>query len=161
MTRKDPNSPTDFYITVEGQEPKLFDPHDVAPNIIVHQGDVEDWIIENRTRNCMPSTSTKSISCLMEWNGVPIDEPFLRDTINVAYWDGNSPAISQRETAHGLPRSPASSERFVYHCHLLEHEDGGMMGMIQVVPRPIAESPQSSSLPQDPATYSNNMTCDY
>jgi FtsP/CotA-like multicopper oxidase with cupredoxin domain len=23
---------------------------------------------------------------------------------------------------------------FVYHCHLLEHEDGGMMGTIRVEP---------------------------
>jgi L-ascorbate oxidase len=23
---------------------------------------------------------------------------------------------------------------FVYHCHILEHEDGGMMAKIQVVP---------------------------
>jgi FtsP/CotA-like multicopper oxidase with cupredoxin domain len=23
---------------------------------------------------------------------------------------------------------------FVYHCHILEHEDGGMMARIQVVP---------------------------
>jgi len=25
---------------------------------------------------------------------------------------------------------------FVYHCHILEHEDGGMMAKIQVVPAP-------------------------
>jgi FtsP/CotA-like multicopper oxidase with cupredoxin domain len=25
---------------------------------------------------------------------------------------------------------------FVYHCHILEHEDGGMMARIQVVPAP-------------------------
>jgi L-ascorbate oxidase len=25
---------------------------------------------------------------------------------------------------------------FVYHCHILEHEDGGMMAKIQVVPSP-------------------------
>jgi FtsP/CotA-like multicopper oxidase with cupredoxin domain len=24
---------------------------------------------------------------------------------------------------------------YPYHCHLLEHEDGGMMGIIQVLPR--------------------------
>ncbi len=27
--------------------------------------------------------------------------------------------------------------KFVFHCHVLEHEDGGMMRMIQVVPSPI------------------------
>jgi FtsP/CotA-like multicopper oxidase with cupredoxin domain len=25
---------------------------------------------------------------------------------------------------------------FVYHCHILEHEDGGMMAKIRVVPAP-------------------------
>ena len=25
---------------------------------------------------------------------------------------------------------------FVYHCHILEHEDGGMMAKIRVVPSP-------------------------
>ncbi|WP_445928490.1 multicopper oxidase domain-containing protein, partial [Methylocystis sp. IM3] len=25
---------------------------------------------------------------------------------------------------------------FVYHCHILEHEDSGMMAKIQVVPAP-------------------------
>ena len=30
---------------------------------------------------------------LVGWNGVPVDEPFLRDTINVPYWDGKSPHI--------------------------------------------------------------------
>ena len=47
---KDPNSPTQFYLTVDGETPKLFDPNSTIPNIIAQQGDVEDWIIENRTQ---------------------------------------------------------------------------------------------------------------
>ena len=31
-------------------------------------------------------------------------------------------------------RDPNIVGTFVYHCHLLEHEDGGMMGRIRVVP---------------------------
>ena len=31
-------------------------------------------------------------------------------------------------------RDPNTVGTFVYHCHLLEHEDGGMMGLIRVVP---------------------------
>ena len=34
------------------------------------------------------------------------------------------------------------SAHFVYHCHLLEHEDGGMMGLIRVDP---AESAQNAA----------------
>ena len=31
-------------------------------------------------------------------------------------------------------RDPNTVGTFVYHCHLLEHEDGGMMGLIRVEP---------------------------
>jgi FtsP/CotA-like multicopper oxidase with cupredoxin domain len=129
---KDPKSTTDFYLTVEGQEPKLFDPNDTAPNIVVQQGDVEDWIIENRTQELHAFHIHQAHFMLVEWNGVPLDEPFLRDTINVAYWDGKSgqyPSVKLRMDF----RDPNIVGTFVYHCHLLEHEDGGMMGVIRVV----------------------------
>src|SRR5580700_6184456 len=45
----DPNSATEFYITVDGQTPAQFDPKSEIPNIIAKQGTVEDWIIENRS----------------------------------------------------------------------------------------------------------------
>jgi FtsP/CotA-like multicopper oxidase with cupredoxin domain len=131
---KDPNSLTDFYLTVEGQQPKLFDPSDMAPNIVVQQGDVEDWIIENRTQELHAFHIHQVHFMLVDWNGIPLDEPFLRDTINVAYWDGKTrpyPSVKLRMDF----RDPNSIGTFVYHCHLLEHEDGGMMGVISVVPK--------------------------
>lgn len=130
----DPKSPTDFMITVEGQTPKVFDPNDKTPNIVVQQGDVEDWIIENRTQELHAFHIHQLHFLLEEWNGVPVYEPFLRDTINVAYWDGRSkeyPSVKLRMDF----RDPNIIGTFVYHCHLLEHEDGGMMGVIQVVPK--------------------------
>jgi FtsP/CotA-like multicopper oxidase with cupredoxin domain len=141
---KDPNSRTDFYLTVEGQQPKLFDPNDAAPNIVVAQGDVEDWIIENRTRELHAFHIHQIHFMLEEWNGIPIDEPFLRDTINVSYWDGTSrqfPSVKLRMDF----RDPNIVGTFLYHCHLLEHEDGGMMGVIQVVPKAAAALQQSAS----------------
>ncbi len=130
----DPNSLTDFYITVEGQTPKLFDPSSKTPDIIAKQGEVEDWIIENRTRELHAFHIHQVHFMLLEWNGVPLDEPFLRDTINVAYWDGQSrsyPSVKLRMDF----RDPNAVGTFVYHCHLLEHEDGGMMGLIRVEPK--------------------------
>jgi hypothetical protein len=41
-------------------------------------------------------------------------------------------------------RDPRIAGTFLYHCHLLEHEDGGMMGVIQVVPKAGTKSPRSS-----------------
>ena len=130
----DPKSKTDFFITVEGQTPKVFDPSDKTPNIIAQQGDVEDWIVENRTQELHAFHIHQLHFLLLEWNGVPVDEPFLRDTINVAYWDGKSPQYPSVKLRMDF-RDPNIIGTFVYHCHLLEHEDGGMMGVIQVVPK--------------------------
>ena len=41
-----PNSPTNFFITEEGQQPALFDMKN-PPNIVVHSGTVEDWVVQN------------------------------------------------------------------------------------------------------------------
>jgi len=143
----DPNSPTDFYITVEGQEPALFDPAAKVPNIVAREGDVEDWIIENRTQELHAFHVHQIHFMLMEWNGVPVDEPFLRDTVNVAYWDGRSsvyPSVKLRMDF----RDPNVVGTFVYHCHLLEHEDGGMMGLIRVEPKDQPAKPLAHLAPE-------------
>jgi FtsP/CotA-like multicopper oxidase with cupredoxin domain len=130
----DPNTATTFYITVDGQTPKAFDPAD-GPNIVTRQGDVEDWIIENRSTELHAFHIHQLHFMLVAWNGVPVNEPFLRDTVNVPYFDGRMlqyPSVRVRMDF----RDPATVGTFVYHCHLLEHEDGGMMGTIRVDPRP-------------------------
>ncbi len=128
----DPKSPTEFMITVDGQAPAPFDPGSTAPNIIVRQGDVEDWIIENRSRELHAFHIHQIHFMLLNWNGVPVNEPFLRDTVNVAYWDGSSPVYPSVKLRMDF-RNPNIVGDFVYHCHLLEHEDGGMMGVIRVI----------------------------
>lgn len=130
----DPNSPTTFYLTVEGQTPKPFDPDSTAPNIVVEQGDVEDWIIENRSQELHDFHIHQVHYLMLEWNGMAVNEPFLRDTVNVPYWDGKSaeyPSVKLRIDF----RDPNIIGTFPYHCHLLEHEDGGMMGLVKVEPR--------------------------
>jgi FtsP/CotA-like multicopper oxidase with cupredoxin domain len=120
-------------ITVDGQPAKPYDPADPSPNIIAQQGDVEDWIIENRTTELHAFHIHQIHFMMLAWNGVPVDEPFLRDTVNVPYWDGKSttyPSVKLRMDF----RDPNIIGTFPYHCHLLEHEDGGMMGTIRVLP---------------------------
>ena len=131
---KDPNSATEFYITVDGQQPRLFDPHSSVADIVTHEGDVEDWIIENRTSELHAFHIHQIHFLLMDWSGVPVDEPFLRDTVNVPYYADrmlNYPNVRLRMDF----RDPNAVGTFVYHCHLLEHEDGGMMGLVTVEPR--------------------------
>ncbi len=129
----DPNSPTTFYLTVDGQTPKPFDPAASAPDIVVKQGDVEDWIIENRSAELHDFHIHQLHFQLVGWSGTPINEPFLRDTVNVPYYNGRAlqyPSVRLRMDF----RDPNTVGTFVYHCHLLEHEDGGMMGRIRVEP---------------------------
>ena len=129
----DPNSATSFYLTVDGQTPQQFDPASSVPNIVVKQGDVEDWIIENRSTELHAFHIHQIHFMLMDWSGVPVNEPFLRDTVNVPYFNGRMlqyPSVRLRMDF----RDPNSVGTFVYHCHLLEHEDGGMMGTVRVEP---------------------------
>ncbi|MGA9389600.1 MAG: multicopper oxidase domain-containing protein [Candidatus Sulfotelmatobacter sp.] len=128
-----PNSATEFYLTVDGQTPMQFDPKSGVPNIIAKQGTVEDWIIENRSSELHAFHIHQLHFMLLSYRGVPVKEPFLRDTVNVPYYDGKAleyPSVRLRMDF----RDPNTVGDFVYHCHLLEHEDGGMMGLIRVQP---------------------------
>ncbi len=130
----DPNSATTFYITVDGETPRPFDPSSNVPDIIARQGDVEDWIIENRSTELHAFHIHQLHFELVDWLGIPVHEPFLRDTVNVPYYTGRMleyPSVRLRMDF----RDPNTVGTFVYHCHLLEHEDGGMMGTIRVEPK--------------------------
>ncbi len=128
-----PNSATTFYITVDGQTPAPFDPQSGIPNIVAKQGTVEDWIIENRSNELHAFHIHQTHFMLLDYLGKPVNEPFLRDTVNVPYFNGRAleyPSVRIRMDF----RDPNVVGTFPYHCHLLEHEDGGMMGLVRVEP---------------------------
>jgi hypothetical protein len=143
----DPNNPSSasgFYLTVDGQTPAPFDPAASVPDIVVKQGDVEDWIIENRSMELHDFHIHQLHFQLLEWSGIRVNEPFLRDTVNVPYYNNRMlqyPSVRLRMDF----RDPNIVGTFVYHCHVLEHEDGGMMGRIQVEPADAVTSTESSS----------------
>ena len=129
----DPTSAVEFYLTVDGQTPKPFDPNSPMPNIVVKQGEVEDWIIENRSPELHDFHIHQLHFELVAWNGVPVHEPFLRDTVNVPYYSSRMltyPSVRLRMDF----RDPNTVGTFLFHCHLLDHEDAGMMGTIRVEP---------------------------
>jgi FtsP/CotA-like multicopper oxidase with cupredoxin domain len=128
-----PNAMPAYFITVEGAEPKVFDMHFRQPDITVRQGTVEDWVIENRAREAHSFHIHQLHFQLLERDARPSVEPMLRDTIELPYWDGYKnryPSVKLRMDF----RDPAIVGTFLYHCHILEHEDQGMMGSIRVVP---------------------------
>ena len=145
----DPNdqqSPIIYFITEQGKEPRPFDPAATEPDIVVRQGDIEDWIIENRTTELHAFHIHQIHFLLLEWFGLAVNEPFLRDTVNVPFYDpkmGAFPSVRVRMDF----RDPATVGTFLYHCHLLEHEDGGMMGTIRVEPSAAASAAEARSQP--------------
>jgi FtsP/CotA-like multicopper oxidase with cupredoxin domain len=127
-----PLSPTLFFITPDGATPAVFDPA-APPTIVVHQGDVEDWIIENRSLELHAFHIHQLHFQLREFFGYQVDEPFLRDTVSVPFFDNLMTAYPSVRIRMDF-RDPNTVGTFPFHCHLLEHEDGGMMGVIRVEP---------------------------
>jgi FtsP/CotA-like multicopper oxidase with cupredoxin domain len=101
--------------------------------VVVHTGDVEDWIIENRTSEPHTFHIHQIHFLVVGRTGGAWEELTLRDTINIPYWNGFTrqyPSVKLRMDF----RDPNIIGRFPYHCHILQHEDGGMMGSIRVEP---------------------------
>ena len=133
----DPASAVEFYLTEEGQTPKMFDMNAAEPNMVAQQGTVEDWIIENRSRELHAFHIHQLHFLLIDYMGRQVNENFLRDTVNVPYYDGRLLAYPSIRIRVDF-RDPDAVGTFPYHCHLLEHEDKGMMGTIRVDPAPAA-----------------------
>jgi FtsP/CotA-like multicopper oxidase with cupredoxin domain len=121
-----------YFITVEGIKPTLFDMNFKRPDITVRQGSVEDWIIENRAREAHVFHIHQLHFQLLARDAVKLDEPLLRDTIDLPYWDGKSPQYPSVKLRMDF-RAREIVGTFLFHCHILEHEDAGMMGSVEVV----------------------------
>jgi FtsP/CotA-like multicopper oxidase with cupredoxin domain len=121
-----------FFVTVDGQTPVAFDP-DNPPAIVTTQGSVEDWTIQNRSMETHAFHIHQIHFLVMAENGVADPSPQFLDTVNIPFWTGTGPYPSV--TVRMDFRGPVVGD-FVYHCHILEHEDGGMMATIRVNPTP-------------------------
>lgn len=122
-----------FYITVAGQKPTLFNANN-PPAIVTTQGAVEDWTISNQTGEVHAFHIHQIHFLLLAVNGkrVPLSQQQYYDTYPIRYWTGSGayPSITVRMDFRG----PVVGD-FVYHCHILDHEDGGMMAIVQVNPQ--------------------------
>jgi len=136
--------PTQFFMDVQGQPEKLFDPN-ATPDITATQGTVEEWTVENHTLE-NHEFHIHQIHFLVEAqndfeiNGnsqAPGVTGQYLDTIEVPAWDGN-PAHSYPNATLRLDFRGNDIGDFVFHCHILGHEDLGMMNIIRVVPQATA-----------------------
>jgi len=127
----DPDSSVFYFVTVGDQRPAMYHMGQ-PPNIVVHEGDVEDWTIENRAQEDHVFHIHQIHFRVLAIDGQPVNDGALRDTIDLPYWPGSGPYPSVKLRMDF--RDPKIVGTFLYHCHILKHEDMGMMGVIQVLP---------------------------
>lgn len=125
-----PNSQTLFFITEEGHPPAVFDPKNSEPTITVHQGEVEDWTIENRSQESHTFHIHQLHFLVVGGRGIRWEETTLRDSIDLPAWNGllKYPSATLRMDF----RDPNIVGTFPFHCHIVQHLDGGMMGTVHV-----------------------------
>src|SRR5262249_15702706 len=112
--------------------PAVFDPSHERADITVRQGDVEDWTIENRSREVHAFHVHQLHFRVVARSLQPVTEPDLLDTVNVPAWRGvgSYPSITLRMDF----RDRRIVGLFPFHCHIAQHLDGGMMGTVRVLP---------------------------
>jgi suppressor of ftsI len=108
---------TVFYI-----DNKQFNPNrvDVAPKL----GTTEQWTVHNTGNEEHPFHIHQDDFQVMSINGRPYNTNGQQDTVNLPRSGGQ---VVIRDLFHDF------TGRFPYHCHILKHEDKGMMLVVDVV----------------------------
>jgi FtsP/CotA-like multicopper oxidase with cupredoxin domain len=110
--------------TVQFQDARInhhhFDPDRV--DISARLGDTELWAIQNLDGMDHPFHLHGFRFQVLERNGAPEPFPAWEDTVNIP--KGQSVLLIVRYQDHPGKR--------MFHCHILDHEDYGMMGILEV-----------------------------
>lgn len=88
----------------------------------VRLGTVEDWRIINQAGMDHPFHIHTNAFQVLTQNGQPFPFPVWKDVINVKAYQ----AVDLRIAFTEFPG------KTVYHCHILDHEDQGMMGVLDI-----------------------------
>lgn len=132
----DQNHQTKFFMAVQGQTEKVFDPN-AAPAIVATQGTVEEWTVENHASQVHVFHIHQQHFLVESQNNFEVNgyqqAPAITgqylDTIQVPGWNGTDayPSVTLLIDFRG-----SDIGKFVFHCHILGHEDLGMMNIIKV-----------------------------
>lgn len=95
---------------------------DASPMTTARIGTYQHWRIVNRTAELHPFHIHQVHFLAYAENGVPLAHPAWLDTVNVAYRSSVDVILDFSD--------PIIKGMSVFHCHLLNHEDKGMMAKI-------------------------------
>src|SRR5262245_24901671 len=97
----------------------------------VKLGDTEEWTVINTDQQYHSFHIHQTGFLVSEVNGIRQNEDSLRDTYSMLPATGDGPSVLKVVIPF---TDPVIVGRFVYHCHAVDHEDKGMMGVIEVTP---------------------------
>ena len=97
---------------------------------------VEEWVLRNNTSDIHPFHIHVNNFQLTAINGVPQDTGTLQDTVNIpaGTFDPTGTILIQAGTVTIRMEFTDFLGKYVFHCHRLDHEDLGMMAIVDVVP---------------------------
>jgi FtsP/CotA-like multicopper oxidase with cupredoxin domain len=96
----------------------------------VKLGDTEEWTVVNTDQQYHNFHIHQTGFLVTEVNGVRLNEDSLRDTFSIPPATATGPGVLKVIIPF---TDPVIVGRFVYHCHAVDHEDKGMMGIVEVV----------------------------
>jgi suppressor of ftsI len=101
------------------------------PMFVVHTGTVEAWKIENTSTEVHDFHIHQLHFVVKRINGVKVTHPFWADSVVIPHRraDGHPGTLLLLMNF----RDPIIKGTFVFHCHILDHEDHGMMAKIQAI----------------------------
>jgi len=148
------NNGTAFFMNAIGQPYPLntvFNTNN-PPAIVTTQGAVERWTVQNRAEenhefHLHQIHFQVQSQNNFEANGsepVPAINGQFADMVQLPFWNGDASTPYPSVTMLADFRGPDVGQ-FVFHCHILGHEDRGMMAIIQVNPPSPGTSPAASS----------------
>jgi len=106
-----------------------------APAVVSQSGTVEEWTLENDTNEVHVFHIHQVHFIVESVNGVTQTNTHWLDTFDLpAQGQGTIGQVHPSLTKVLIDfRDPVIRGTFLYHCHILDHEDGGMMAKIQVL----------------------------
>src|SRR5579859_7324373 len=144
--RRGTDDQTDYYI-VERKRGAELRPYEMGtpPVITVKAGTTEEWLVENWTNELHAFHMHQLHFRTLEVDGKALAEPPLLDVVTVPYAHVDDDGMLVPGRVRVRMRFPAELAGDIpFHCHLVDHEDNGMMAVLRVEPatgaRPVLKS---------------------
>jgi FtsP/CotA-like multicopper oxidase with cupredoxin domain len=107
--------------------------------ITVAAGTTEEWVIENWTNELHAFHIHQVHFRLLEVGGEKIANPPLLDVVSVPYATATGYHSKEGPVRPGRVRIKLTFPRTLagdipFHCHMVDHEDNGMMAVLRVLP---------------------------